>query len=145
MNYQDKIKNKIIDEFKSWKGTKWVHGQSCKGAGVDCVQLLVAGFKSLGLLPPIFKTIKYNQDYALHNSTSVLLLELKKHCHLISLDQIKAGDILVYKYDKTAHHTAVYIGNKKIIHSKIRQGVIESYLSDEQKNFVSAWRLNSFE
>jgi cell wall-associated NlpC family hydrolase len=134
--------DKLIEEAKSWKGTKWMHGQAVKGAGADCIQFIVAVYKELELLPKNFKTIRYNRDYALHNSDSALLREIKKYCHIVSLSDLRVGDILLYKYDRCEHHAAIYIGNKKIIQSKLRIGVVESYLSDENNFFKSAWRLN---
>ncbi len=136
------INEEIIKECKSWKGTKFGHGVALKGYMADCIQFGVAVYRNLGMLPSNFKTQKYNRDWALHNSESVLVATIQKYCHQIQFDDIRVGDILLFKFGKCASHTAIYIGDGKIIHSVVKQGVIESNLKDWMGKFVSAWRLS---
>lgn len=133
-------KQAIIDEARTWLGTKWIHNQALKGGGADCSQFVIAVFKNVGLLPKTYKSIKYNRDWALHNSESKLLIEVKKYCKQVNIKDLQAGDILLYKSGKCASHIAIYLGNDKLIHSKIRAGVVEAYIWEHKKDLVSAWR-----
>jgi len=135
----DKTDQQIIDVLNSWKGTKWIHGQSLKGVGTDCIQFVISAAKELEWLPSDYQSIKYNRDWALHNERSILLEEINKVCDEISLNEIQIGDLLIFKFGKCAGHSGFYIGNNKIIHSKIKAGVVEDVF--DVKNFHSAWRI----
>ena len=133
-----KTDEQIIDILNSWKGTKWIHGQSLKGVGTDCIQFVISAAKELEWLPPDYQSVKYNRDWALHNERSILLEEINKFCDEIPLNKIQIGDLLIFKFGKCAGHSGFYIGNNKIIHSKIRAGIVEEVFNI--KNFHSAWR-----
>ena len=134
----------IVKEAKEWLGTPFMHGQAVKGVGADCVQFPIALMKSAGKLPAEFKSIRYNQDWALHNEKSELLPQLEKYCIRIdNLDNLQSGDLLAYKYGKCVSHLGVYIGEGMIIHAVIRHGVTLSYMRDIANKFHSAWRVNS--
>ena len=135
----DKTDQQIIDVLNSWKGTKWIHGQGLKGVGADCIQFMLSAAKELEWLPSDYQSIKYNRDWALHNERSILLEEINKVCDEISLNEIQIGDLLIFKFGKCAGHSGFYIGNNKIIHSKIKAGVVEDVF--DVKNFHSAWRI----
>ena len=130
-----------INIIRSWKGTKWIHSQSLKGVGVDCIQFVVSVGKELNWLPSDYKTIKYTRDWAIHNDRSILLEELNKVCNKIPITDLQIGDILVFKFGKCAGHSGFYIGNNRIVHSKIRAGVIEEVLN--RKSVDSVWRVKN--
>lgn len=131
----------IINIIRSWKGTKWIHGQSLKGVGTDCIQFIISVGKELNWLDSNYKSIKYSRDWALHNDRSILLEEIKKLCNEVPLGEIQIGDILIFTFGKCAGHSGFYIGDNKIIHSKIKAGVVEETFN--LKNFHSAWRIKS--
>lgn len=130
----------MIDEARGWLGTPWIHNQALKGVGADCILFILAWGQSLGLVPKIFKRPRYNRDWALHNAESVLLMEIQKHARKVKLKEMKIGDVVFFKYGQCTSHAAIYIGLGKIIHSVIRQGVIESNLKDYMDKFDSVWR-----
>ena len=138
------LDEKIIEEANSWLGTRWVHGQACKGVGADCIQFIVAIFKSVGLLDKKYTTKKYNRDWALHNSESVMLNEIKNYCFDVNLFTIKIGDIITYKYGQCQSHTAIYIGKNQMIHAHIKNGVIKSNISEFVLKNPLVWRLNNY-
>ena len=137
------MNNDTVSIAKSWIGTRWVHGQSLKGVGADCIQFIISVAKESGQIPEEYKSIRYSQDWALHNSRSILLEEIQKLCIQISIEDIQVGDILIFNYGKCASHAGIYIGDRKMIHSKIRSGVIESGISRYMPRFNSAWRVYS--
>ncbi len=131
--------NEIINILNSWKGTKWIHGQSLKGVGTDCIQFIISVGKELNWLPSNYKSIKYTRDWALHNDKSILLEEVSKLCDKILLNEIQIGDILIFKFGRCAGHSGFYVGEDRIIHSKVKAGVVEERVN--MKNFHSAWRI----
>ena len=115
----------IIAEARSWVGTKWKHGVALKGFGTDCVQFIVAIAKQFEWIPNDLKTPKYNRDWALHNSESLLIPELEKHCHRVNFHEVQVGDVLIFKYGQCASHAGIYIGDGRMVHSHVRHGVQE--------------------
>lgn len=137
------LEEKLIQECHEWKGTKWAHCVALKGYKADCIQFIIVVFQNIGLIDKNFKTQKYQQDWALHNSHSVLMDEMTKHCLRVKLTDIRIGDVITFDYGKCTSHAALYIGAGKIVHSKIRQGVVESYLVDYDSIINSVWRLKN--
>lgn len=129
----------IINEAKSWKNTKWMHGVALKGYGVDCVQFIVALAKTFGWLPEGYKTLKYNRDFALHNSDSILLEEIENYCVKVE-DDFRIGDILIFNFGKCGNHAGIYIGDERMIHAHIKRGVEEIEIKKMKDKYVSAWR-----
>lgn len=137
---QPELADKIVKEAKEWLGTAWMHSVSIKGYRTDCVQFLISLFKNIGVLPSDYAVPTYRQDWALHNNHSMLIDELEKFCILLDTTDYEVGDILIFNYGRCASHAGVYIGNGKMIHSQIRDGVIESPIKEFHKQFHSAWR-----
>src|SRR5215469_4011374 len=55
----------VLNEAKTWIGTRYEHGQRCKGAGVDCGQLLLGVYHNAGCIPNI-TTVHYPPDFHIH-------------------------------------------------------------------------------
>jgi len=128
----------IISNAREWVGTKWMHGACIKGYRVDCIQFIVAIAKQNGWLPLDYKTKPYNQDYALHNSASLIKKEIGEYCYKVDTPQI--GDVLLFTFGKCASHAGVYVGRDKIIHAHIKYGVIEDNV--DYSKLDSTWRFN---
>ena len=129
----------LIAEIKSWKGTRWIHGQCVKGVGVDCVRFVCAIGRYAGWVPKNYSVPVYEIDWALHNEVSMLESEIRKFADRIG-SPFRPGDILLFIYGKCASHAGIYIGDNKMVHSYRGQGVVESSLSHYVKSFHSAWR-----
>ena len=134
--------NEIINEARSWIGTKWIHGQALKGVGTDCVHFLIAIAKTFNWIPQNYKPPVYNQDWALHNEESILLKELEKFCYKIE-SPFQVGDVLTFIFGKCVSHAGIYIGDNKMVHAYIRRGVVESSIEHYKKYFHSAWRIKN--
>ena len=126
---QEKI---FIEECRSWKGTKWMHGVAVKGYKVDCIHFLVEIAKAIGWLDKKYEIKPYPRDWALHCAESKLTTEMSKFCEPIDLKDIMVGDILLYRFSKCNSHAAFYLGDNTAIHSHIQYGVVEFNI-DEQK------------
>ena len=136
----DKTDKQIIDVLNSWKGTKWIHGQSLKGVGTDCIQFVISAAKELEWLPSDYQSIKYNKDWALHNEISVLEQEIAKFAIKVS-SPFQVGDVLLFIYGKCASHAGFYIGNNMMIHAYQRGGIVRSSVRHYMNRFHSAWRV----
>lgn len=138
------LEKKIISEARSWINppTKWMHGVALKGYRTDCVQFIISLAKEFGWIPQDYKTFPYNQDYALHNDTSLIKQEIMKFCDEVT-DGMKVGDIVLFKFGKCASHAGIYIGNNRVVHAHVRQGVIEDDIKNIVKPIDSIWRFNA--
>lgn len=141
----------IKDEICSWIGKRWIHGQSVKSEGADCIQFIVAVAKTAGWIPQDYKTIKYARDWAIHNDKSILKEEIKKHASLVILDsntvmsnlhKLQVGDIILIISGQTSGHAGFYIGDGNIVHSHIRHGILQEKLSVYNDKIDSVWRIN---
>jgi len=114
-------KLEFIEEAKTWKGTKWRHGQALKGDSTDCIQWIGYLGKQFGFIPKEYKFPRYSRDWALHNNFSILKQEISKFCY--KKDIMEKGDILLFIFGKTSSHAGIYLGNNEMIHSHIKNGV----------------------
>lgn len=142
--------NKTIEsEICSWLGKRWIHGQSAKSTGADCIQFIVAIAKFAGWLPQNYQTIRYAKDWAVHNDKSVLKDELEKVANQImkkedrvlnNLDKLQLGDVIVIVSGKTAGHAGIYLKDGRIVHSHIVRGIVKESLSIYEDLLDSVWR-----
>lgn len=131
----------IIAEARSWVGSRWIHGQSVKGVGADCIQFIASVARNLGWIPNSYKTMKYARDWAMHNDRSILIEELSKVAEQVDINGIKIGDVLIFNTGKCAGHAGFYIGNGMMIHAHIRHGITEEEINRYKDKFNSAWRI----
>jgi NlpC/P60 family putative phage cell wall peptidase len=129
----------LIAEIKSWKGTKWIHGQCLKGVGTDCVRFVCAIGKFAGWVQSDYKVPLYDVDWALHNKVSMLVSEIQQFAVEIQ-KPYQVGDIFLFTYGQCASHAGIYIGNNEMVHSYRGMGVIQSELRHYWQHFHSAWR-----
>lgn len=132
----DKMKNyrqKVIDEAKTWVGTKYKHYSSVKGAGVDCGLFIMKVYENIGLIKfkqPSF----YPLDWAYHNPVGEVFKDIvEEYCDEITKEEVDIGDIILYKFGKCLSHASIVIEDNKIIHSEINIGVKIS------NRFTSQW------
>ena len=116
------IRERIAAEAQSWLGTPYHHHAMVKGAGVDCAMILVAVYRSAGLLPPDFDPRPYPQDWHLHRDAERYLGHILRYCRETTTPQ--RGDIAVWKFGRTFSHGAICMGGSDIIHSYIGRGVV---------------------
>lgn len=136
----------IKHEARSWLNTRWVHGQRIKGAGTDCVGLIIELGKTFRWIPTDYEPPIYARQHALHRDTSLLLGELRKFAREVPPEDrrnnaLAVGDIIAFNYERTAGHAGIYIGDGLFVHAYMpRRAVIESKLADFSANINSVWR-----
>lgn len=121
----------IVKEAYDWLGTPHVNQAKVKGRGIDCGMLLIACAEGAGWVkegevevPP------YSNEWQMHRSDEWFLHIMEQYCHEIPLTDIQPGDFLLYKYGRCVSHGAIYVGNGRVIHAVLEQGVIMSDIND---------------
>lgn len=117
----------ILDEAESWIGTPYEHLQRCKGAGVDCGQLLLGVFENVGLIPHV-DTEYYPRDFHLHRDREWYAeLVLRFARPLAAGEEPTPGDLVLYRVGRVYSHGAIVAraGWPQIIHSYVTRGVMQ--------------------
>jgi cell wall-associated NlpC family hydrolase len=78
--------------------------------GLDCIGLIVVAAKAAGL------TVQDRTDYGRRPDGQSLIAALEAHGATKATD-IRAGDILVFRYDKQPQHVALATSETTMIHS----------------------------
>ena len=89
----------LINTGMQYLGNPYVYGGNSLTRGIDCS----------GFVKQIFAKYGYSLPRTSGGYTSVGTR--------VPLDQIKPGDILIYKYGSRIGHVAIYIGNGQILHA----------------------------
>jgi len=84
------IREKIIEEARTYLGTPFVHQGRLKGIGIDCIGLIVNVGKSLDLLH------NDNTTYGRYPDGVTLMAELRKYFIEKSIEKVQSGDVAVY-------------------------------------------------
>lgn len=92
-------KTKIVNFAKQFVGNPYVSGGISLTNGADCSGFVQTVYATFGI--------------KLSRTTDTQAREGIE----VSIDEIEVGDIVSYGYDGIAYHSAIYIGNDKIIHS----------------------------
>lgn len=100
------LKNTIAEFSKQFVGNPYVSGGTSLTNGADCS----------GFVQTIFKTF----GYELPRTT----VEQALVGEGVSIEDIEIGDIISYGYGSSVTHSALYIGNNKMIHASTPEGGI---------------------
>lgn len=141
MDYFDIPENhdRLLREVDSWLGTPYRHMQCTKGRGADCTLFIGSVLKEVGALKDFVYTY-YPKDWQTHTSTELIIDHFRKHAsylhpnldfiELNDPDDLKFGDVLGFSIclRKLTNHSAIYLGDRKFIHSINGKGVVYSTL-----------------
>lgn len=104
------VKNKLLDQYSEWKGTRYQLGGLGK-TGVDC-----SGF--------MYVTFREKLGLELPRSTELQ----SKIGARISKDQLSIGDLIFFKTGFLDRHVGVYLGGSQFLHASTSKGVTVSSL-----------------
>lgn len=104
-NQLSELQSRILDEASSWLGTKYEHRARIKGAGVDCVQLLIAVYVAVGELPPDIDTGDYPMDFGFNRDEERYLHNILRFA--VPVDTPQVGDVAVFKYGRVVSHAGI--------------------------------------
>jgi len=93
------LRNRLISYGKRFIGTPYVLGGNSLTNGIDCSGFVKQDYSKFGYNLP---RTSYEQSF--------VGIE-------VSLDEIQIGDIISYGYNGKVTHSAIYIGNNKIVHA----------------------------
>ncbi len=127
----------IIDEARSWAGTRWQHQASLKGVAADCVGLARGVYTEL-TGNTIQTPMNYPATWHLFKAEEMLYPECQKYMEEISPSEAKPGDILLFGFGKgPASHIGIMTEPDRFVHSFQDVGkAVESWLDDEWKKRI---------
>jgi NlpC/P60 family putative phage cell wall peptidase len=136
-------RGEIVAEAREWIGTPFMHQQTMKGVGVDCMGLVRGVCRERGLRPSAEKIMSAGHRYHGYSRVpdGVRLKEFCDHFMVeIPLQSIQPADVLLMQYTGDPQHCAIVgdyrHGGLSIIHAISvgpRHDVREHRLTD-------AWR-----
>lgn len=112
-------RTKVVHAARSWIGTPYHHRASLKGAGVDCIGLVLGVWRELfGSEPEVLPA--YSGDWAEATGQEAMLAAAHRHFDAVPLKHIKPGDILVFRLraETIAKHTAILSEPGRMIHAQ---------------------------
>lgn len=125
----------IVDEARTWIGTPWHHLGRVKGAGCDCIGLVVGVANALGI------PVEDSDRYPRHHAGNQFELEVFRQTDGVNPRMLKPGDLILMKFDKESNHIAIVTETEpyiKIIHAyAVARKVVEHSFDDtfRQKMF----------
>lgn len=122
----------ILQAAREWIGTPYHHRARVKGAGCDCLMLIVEAFTAAGLLPADLVVPEYSRDIMFHSDDSSYLDAVLDYCD--EVDAPQPGDIALWQFGKTYSHGAIVSGWPAVIHAyaPFRQ-VLEMSVTEDQR------------
>ena len=107
----------VVAEAKTWLGTPYHHCADIKGAGVDCLMLLVRVYHAVGLMPATDPR-PYAPQWHLHRNDELYLAGLEQHGRELALEEEpQAGDIAVWRFGRTFSHAGIVLNEREVLHA----------------------------
>ena len=118
---------KVVLIAQSWIGTPYHHQASLRGAGCDCLGLVRGVFRELyGFEAQVMPS--YSRDWCDVGEKESLLNAGREH--LLASEGPNTGDVLIFRFNRlmVAKHTAIFIGDDRMIHAVENAPVCEVQL-----------------
>lgn len=120
-----------------WVGTPFFPRMAKKHVGADCIQLVLAIYQEVGLVPPGVEIPRYHLSQGKHLDRNVIgdwlagpgaewMTELPADAR-----DPKPGDLLLFQVGRVVYHAAVTVYHGRFVHALRGYGVMESFLRDE--------------
>ena len=101
---------RMIATARNCVGTPFHHqGRNAK-AGLDCIGLIVQALKEASV------EVQDQTDYARDPDPAVLLAALTAH-GFVKVDEVEAGDVLLFRFARSPQHVALAISSTRMIHA----------------------------
>lgn len=128
------MSDKLVKIARSWIGTPYIHQQSSKGNGTDCLGLLRGIWReSLGEEPEM--TPVYTADWSESTGDERLWVAAQRHLLPVPIDPRALGQVALFRVFRSAvaKHLAITAlgpdGTPTIIHAYSGKGVVETALT----------------
>lgn len=106
------VKSRLLNQYASWKGVRYRMGGDTH-RGIDCSAFVQRTFRE-----------QFGID--LPRST----YEQKTKGYHIARNQLRVGDLVLFRSGSTGRHVGIYLGNDKFVHASTSNGVMISSLTD---------------
>lgn len=132
----------IVTVARSWIGTPYRHMQRIKGAGTDCIGLVVGVHNELYPNEPVTDAVipNYTPWWAEETGIELLASSIGEHDHGIAIKPADAlpGDVFVMRMKERgiAKHCGFYSYDGNIIHSYSGHSVLETHLPDSWRRRI---------
>jgi NlpC/P60 family putative phage cell wall peptidase len=114
---QDPRYREIVTETNSWIGTPYLHQNSLKGSGSDCLGLIRGVAVNLGYLAPDFHK-DYPEIFGYGRSPYGLLVPLfQNFCTEIPVEDMEIGHILIFRVETEPQHCGILTGDNLFVHA----------------------------
>lgn len=123
----------VVAAARAWIGTPYIHQSACKGAGCDCLGLLLGVWREVvGTVPVAVPA--YTLDWSEVSGEERLLQAARHHLSEKPLGAAAPGDILIFRMRSRA--VAKHVGLQtevgdapKFVHAYSGHGVVEGGLT----------------
>lgn len=132
----------IVAAAREWLGTPYVHQASCKGAGCDCLGLLLGLWREFhGKLPGPVPA--YTNDWSETSGEERLLMAARAHLQEKDLNDAAPGDVLIFRMRSggVAKHVGLQtnvLPTPRFLHAYSGRGVTEGALTPPWARRVAA-------
>lgn len=117
-------RKQIVKVTNTWVDTPYHHQAGVKGVGVDCAYLVGHIAVELKLIDT-FVVAPYSIEWHWHNNTEEMIKIIESFgCVEKSLDKIKPGDILAFKYGRVCSHLGIFVGDNNFVHAHLKAGKV---------------------
>lgn len=131
----------IVAEAHTWLRTPYHHQAHVKGAGVDCVWLLIEVYRSVGIVAPEFDPGNYAGEWYFHQSEEIYLQGVIGHSHAVETPQ--PGDVALYKFGHCVSHGVIVVATQGELYgihaNRIARNVELIELRSLEDRFHSYW------
>lgn len=121
----------IIDEARSWIGTKWQHQAGLKGIACDCVGLMRGTFGNV-TGETYIEDVNYSATWHLFKKEEQLYNIVKQHTVEVTKEEMLPGDIILFGFGRgPCHHCGILVTPTTFVHSWADIGkVVETRLDE---------------
>lgn len=139
------LAQRLVEEARSWKGTRFQHQGQIKGLGVDCANFVALVARDAGI-----KDVNIPHNYRPREDGTVMLRLLREHMEMIEQRDMQPGDVLALcdealKHPDVPRHL-VFVSDVTpttvfIVHAS-EKGVLEHRTNLHWRSRIhSCWRL----
>lgn len=136
-------RQRVLAEAMTWLDTPYHHQADVKGAGCDCIFLLIRTYHACGLIPDVDPR-PYPMDYMMHRDDERYLQGILQYAH--EVETPKPGDVVLFKFGRVRSHGAIVLDWPNVIHAfrpagKVAMTNIEQHseLKKRIAGFYSLW------
>jgi NlpC/P60 family putative phage cell wall peptidase len=136
----------VVNEAMSWISTPYHHRACLKGVGVDCAQLPIGVWSSVGLIEK-FDTGDYPADWHLHRQEERYAGIVQRFAAEITAEEAQPADLILFRFGRAYSHGAIIVEPGIVVHAVRQDGCVtlgdldrDAQLIGRPRRFFSFWR-----